>query len=185
MMAQKTPEPAQHAPIIMGEYAGFITRLLAFVIDAFIVSAAIGIVGLVANFLSNFFRSGEWAQVFVTLVVLSVSLLIYIAYYVGLWVFAGQTVGKALFGLRVISADGERVHIRQAFIRLGGYWLSALFLFFGYLISLVDDQRRCLHDRLAGTLVVYSRNVGDSFRAQSGALGDRARLVRRARMRTP
>lgn len=183
-MAQMTPEQNNHGPIIMGEYAGFITRLLAFVVDALIVSVGIGITTEVASFLSNFFRSSQWAQFFVTLVTLSVSLLIYVAYYVGLWVFAGQTVGKAMFGLRVISADGGRVHIRQAFIRLGGYWLSALLFFFGYLISLIDDQRRCLHDRLAKTLVVYSRNIGDNFRVQSGALGEQATRSRQARMRS-
>ncbi len=181
-MAQKTPEPpVQSSPIIMGEYAGFITRLLAFVVDALIVTVSIGIVTEVATFLSDFFRSSEWAQAFITLVTLTVSLLVYIAYYVGLWVFAGQTLGKALMGLRVVSVDGDRVHIRQAFIRLAGYWLSALLFFLGYLISLVDDQRRCLHDRLAGTLVVYSRNVGDSFRAQPGALGDQVTSSRQTR----
>jgi uncharacterized RDD family membrane protein YckC len=151
---------------VMGEYAGFVTRFVAFVIDMLTVTITVGTISIVSDFVVDKFPIGEITRIFVTILILLTNLTVYIGYYVGLWVFAGQTLGKALMGVRVISVDGGRITIRHALIRLAGYWLSAVILFWGYLRVLVDERRRALHDKLAGTLVVYSRNVGDTIYQQ-------------------
>ncbi len=167
---------------IMGQYAGFVTRLVAFVIDLLIVAITIATISLVSSFIMGQFPVGQLTRLFVAILLFFTNLAVYLGYYVGLWVFAGQTPGKALMGVRVISVDGGRITIRQALIRLGGYWLSAVILFLGYLRVLVDERRRALHDKLAGTLVIYSRDVGDTFRQQeydehSGLRHDRYRKM--------
>jgi uncharacterized RDD family membrane protein YckC len=43
---------------------------------------------------------------------------------------------------------------RRALLRFVGLTLAALPLFAGFLLILVDDRRRGLHDRLARTVVV-------------------------------
>jgi uncharacterized RDD family membrane protein YckC len=60
-----------------------------------------------------------------------------------------------LMTIRVVGTNGERVSFRRSLQRLIGMVIAALPLFAGYLLILVDDRRRGLHDRLAGTVVVF------------------------------
>lgn len=69
---------------------------------------------------------------------------------------SGQTLGKIIFGLRVVRVDGTRIKLRNAVSRLFFMWLFSIGLFIGYLWVLVDKQRRAFHDHLSGTIVVYS-----------------------------
>jgi len=60
-----------------------------------------------------------------------------------------------LMGLRLVRTDGQRLHIGNAIRRELGYVVSAI-LFLGYLWVLFDNRRQGFHDKLAGTIVVYS-----------------------------
>jgi uncharacterized RDD family membrane protein YckC len=60
---------------------------------------------------------------------------------------SGLTVGKRLFGIRVIRTDGSRPGFGWAFVR-------TLLLFFLLPPLLYDRDRRGLHDRAADTIVV-------------------------------
>jgi uncharacterized RDD family membrane protein YckC len=75
-------------------------------------------------------------------------------YHVLLWMRWGQTVGKMAVRIKVLSAEGGPVTLGQAAVRLLGFAASVLPLGLGVLLALFDDQRRALHDRLAGTVVV-------------------------------
>ena len=145
----------------LGRYAGFITRLSAFVIDrATIAFISLSIV-LAVHFALNAFRINQlfgfgdisW-QVALGFGV-GVYLVISIAYDLGFWMLAGQTPGKRLMGVRVLRSDGQRLHLGNAIRRELGYVLSGI-LFLGYLWILFDNRRRGWHDKLAGTIVVYS-----------------------------
>jgi uncharacterized RDD family membrane protein YckC len=59
-------------------------------------------------------------------------------------------------GLLVVKTSGSRLGLGGALVRWLGYWLSAI-LFLGFLWILVDGRRQGWHDKLARTLVVYSR----------------------------
>jgi len=86
----------------------------------------------------------------------SVAALFAVMYDVGFWTLAGQTPGKRLMGLLVVKANGERLKLGRAILRWLGYWLSGI-LFLGFLWVLVDGKRQGFHDKLARTIVVYSR----------------------------
>jgi uncharacterized RDD family membrane protein YckC len=68
----------------------------------------------------------------------------------------GRTLGKMALGIRVVRADGGAVRGGQAF----GRALSRQLMNVTYVLGFVDalmvfsNQRRTLHDRAAGTLVV-------------------------------
>ncbi|MGB0523828.1 MAG: RDD family protein [Flammeovirgaceae bacterium] len=66
------------------------------------------------------------------------------------------TIGKAIFGLRVIYEDGRRLSFRQAVIRYFSTILSSLALGIGYLMIIFDQKKQALHDRVAKTYVVKS-----------------------------
>jgi uncharacterized RDD family membrane protein YckC len=77
-------------------------------------------------------------------------------YFLLFFTVTGQTVGKRAIGLRVVAADGGKLPVRRAALRLVGYVLSALPFYYGFLAMLFDTRRRTWHDRLAHTLVVYT-----------------------------
>jgi uncharacterized RDD family membrane protein YckC len=138
------------------EYAGLVTRAIAFAIDVALIDLAAAIVAIVVGLGVSAF---DLPDVVVTITI-AVCGLAYLAWTVGyfamFWSTTGQTPGARVMGLRVVCAvGGEPVRLRSAVVRLAGMVLAALPLFAGFLLILVDDRRRGLQDRLARTIVVY------------------------------
>lgn len=77
----------------------------------------------------------------------------------GLW--SGQTVGKKIFGLRVIQESGVRVGWVQAFLRNFARPVDRLPLFYlvGGVAALFTESQQRLGDLLAGTVVVRERRL--------------------------
>ncbi len=86
--------------------------------------------------------------------ILLIELVFNAVYFVGLTTASGQTVGKKIMGIRVLSQDGSRVTISQALTRYIGYFVGTLILYIGFLWPLWDAQHQALHDKLAGTIVI-------------------------------
>jgi uncharacterized RDD family membrane protein YckC len=55
----------------------------------------------------------------------------------------------------VLASTGDRIRPRRGLLRVIGMTLAAIPLFAGYLLILVNDRRRGLHDLIARTVVVY------------------------------
>lgn len=75
------------------------------------------------------------------------------AYFVVLHTMDGRTVGKWLFGLRVVNARREAISYRQAL----GRWLAAVVtapLVIGFLRILWHREKKGWHDSLARTWVI-------------------------------
>jgi uncharacterized RDD family membrane protein YckC len=75
----------------------------------------------------------------------------------------GQTLAKRWFGLRVVRADGTRCGaVRLLGLRYVIPTIISAIPCVGHLFSLIDplmifgDDRRCLHDRMADTIVVQA-----------------------------
>ena len=73
----------------------------------------------------------------------------------------GQTIGKKLLKIRIVSLNDELLGIGQLyFVRYLTFSLIAQIPIIGAFISMVNvlfifgQDRRCLHDRLAGTKVI-------------------------------
>lgn len=78
--------------------------------------------------------------------------------------FAGQSLGKMLTGIRVVKANGEVPTIKVLLLRhLVGYPLTILTGGLGFLFSVLNVKGRALHDYIAGTEVIYGerRIIGD------------------------
>ncbi|MEG0760018.1 RDD family protein [Chryseobacterium sp.] len=65
-----------------------------------------------------------------------------------------QTVGQKAAGIKLISTDGTKIDFGQATGRFFANILNGLTLFIGYLMFFFNPRNQCLHDNLAGTLVV-------------------------------
>jgi uncharacterized RDD family membrane protein YckC len=165
------------API---RYAGLVTRLVAFLIDAAIVSLiALVVTGSVSLVLSIFGSSigdlPEWVKV-----VFGVGgwIVLNVVYFVGSWTLTGQTAGMRAMSIRVAGKSGERLSIWRGAVRLAGLILAAIPLFAGYLLILLNDRRRGLQDLLAGSVVVFSydREAGWGGPLQRQMARERKRL---------
>lgn len=161
---------SQPARTMRDQPAGFVSRLIAFVVDLLLISVASIVAGVSVTLILNFFNlqfltappAGTETDLLrlvrIILLVAGVilSFLLVNGYLILFWLLAGQTPGKAFMGLRVVSLDGRPLNVGQAARRLVGYWLAALPLFAGFLWVLVDDERRGWHDKLARTRVIYA-----------------------------
>ena len=69
----------------------------------------------------------------------------------------GQTLGKKILGLRVLSLDHERLGFWHCVERALGYGASALEGGFGFFQVIWKPDRRATHDRIANTIVVREK----------------------------
>ncbi|HEY1278404.1 MAG TPA: RDD family protein [Acidimicrobiales bacterium] len=141
---------------LQGHYAGVVTRVSAFVIDV-VVS-----VGLFLLFLLLFRVGWEYITNHTItwgdhrIITIAWFALWAIVYFAHPWATSGRSLGMAIVGLRVVRADGTPVSFGRAVVRIVTLPLSLIFLGIGFLIMLVQPERRALHDLIAGTAVVYS-----------------------------
>lgn len=73
----------------------------------------------------------------------------------------GQTLGKRIVGIRILRIDGSRCELwRIIVLRVFAIGLLQMIPFIGWIIFLIDalmifgEERRCLHDMFADTMVV-------------------------------
>jgi uncharacterized RDD family membrane protein YckC len=64
-----------------------------------------------------------------------------------------------IFGIGLVDAVGERLSFGKAVLRQFGAILTLLWFGFGYLAALFTIRAQTLHDLMATTLVVRSRDL--------------------------
>lgn len=189
-----TPAPAvPDVESLEGQYAGFVTRMIAFVIDILIINVSVlvvtGVVLLILNFFYQLYmllpwaptgRAGNfssWASGLVALLTLIFMLWLYPTIF---WMISGQTFGKRIMGLRVVRMNGEEMTLARGLLRVLGYLLSALPIFLGFIWVIFSDKRRGWHDMLSGTCVIYSWDARDStaLRSRMIAIRDARRAAK-------
>ncbi len=148
------PPPPPPAP----KLAGFFTRLAAFAVDT-IACAVIGMtVSAPLAFIDLFAGSGlssNW--IFKYSVIDILVYVVTVAYFIVFTYFWDATPGKKLLNIKVISVPGEEKGNRFLdilFRESVGRFLSSL-LCIGYIVGGLDRKKRCFHDMLADTRVVY------------------------------
>jgi uncharacterized RDD family membrane protein YckC len=160
---QEEEEPEQ--PAAAGGYweeetAGFVWRAGAFLVDnlilgliltVFIVGASLGM------FIKGVSLGWLWGNLWVTDALLPFYILagivsaVYFTYFV--W-DGGQTPGKRIFSLKVITREGGDPGLSTALTRWMAYMISAVPLGAGFFWALFDREGLTWHDRLTGTTVI-------------------------------
>jgi uncharacterized RDD family membrane protein YckC len=121
-------------------YAGFWIRLVAYIIDA--------IVLLIPGYVIEMVVPMPVSSI-LTMIVGAV----YVIYFLSSEMMA--TPGKMAMGLIVTDGDGNRISSGTAATRWIGYFISAIVLLIGFFMIGFTEKKEGLHDKLAGTLVVY------------------------------
>ena len=144
-----------------GHYAGFISRLFAFGIDAIIIVVILAATSMTVNVIDNIFilpRPTDetlridpvWAA---QGLLMTLTAVIYFPFF---WIFTGHTPGMFLMGLTMVTLEGERLSLWRVVVRTIGFFLSAFLFFLGFLWILIDNRRQGWHDKMAGTCVIYN-----------------------------
>jgi uncharacterized RDD family membrane protein YckC len=133
------------------EYAGPVSRMIAYVLDTLIVSVIFtGVtvaLGMMASFIGAEAHRLALAAASAYLIVLPAILAIYCGLF---WLLAGRTPGMALLGLRVVAVRSRPMSWLSAFVRA----LVLAYFPIGALWALVDRRRQAVHDKLARTTVI-------------------------------
>ncbi len=141
---------------VTGHYAGPVSRLAGFVVDAAIVWVSLLLflfgLGFVLNFIFQVDLSSSWRQ---TVVGIVLTLLWVFTYLWTSLAVAGRTPGMGVSGITVLTREGTAISGRQAFVRTLVFPVSFLAFGLGFLGMFISPTRRTLHDAAAGTIVVY------------------------------
>ncbi len=140
------------------ELAGRGARLGGYLIDWILVGVIAGGIGYMAGLVERLMVQETAA----TLWLAAIALVVFAVINGRLLATRGQTVGKRLVGVRIVDANTrEIVPVWKSFgLRVAVIQAIASLPPVGGIIALVDilfifgERRRCLHDHLAGTLVI-------------------------------
>jgi len=167
-VAAPTPPPApvpqsppssqaayRQPPAATGKYGGFWIRLVAYIIDAFILGVPMAIINIIAMgiVMRNVRSMGMYtfASIFLMLIFIALSL----AYILIGWSKYGTTIGKRIFGLYVVDDQtGRAPTMGKAFLRLVGYIIDGFTFYIGFLMIAFTADKRGLHDMIAKTHVI-------------------------------
>lgn len=146
----------KNQPVIPQYFATLDIRLLAVIIDLFILFAVFClIVFAILLFLET--KESKTLVAFAGLIIVLISKLIYGAIMES---SAKQaTYGKLLMGIKVTDEQGNRISTAKAFARNFSKLLCILTLGIGYLMGFFDRRQQCLHDKIAGTMIVKDRLI--------------------------
>ena len=89
---------------------------------------------------------------------------------------AGTSLGRAIFGIRVVRADGSAPGFLRSMIRIAAWLIDALTLLLpvGLWLAIVTRGHRRVGDYLAGTYVIERSAVGRPMRPPPRHVGRRA-----------
>lgn len=176
-MNQSPPLTSQGS--LQGQYAGFVSRFIAFALDVVIILTVILLLNTTVIVILSFFNLSlerlsniansnnaleKTFSIFFLLLSISINFILFYGYYIIFWMLVGQTPGKMIMGVRIVSIDGGPISFFQTVRRLIGYWISMIFLFMGFFWVLISDTRQGWHDKIARTYVIYSWEAKPTYR---------------------
>jgi len=137
---------------VQGRRAGIVTRTGVMVVDVAVVALTLG-AGYLTWVSARFMRkpaSFSWPTVGYSTVIVGAAV-ICVVYLTVAWSTTGRSVGKRVFGLRIVTRDGERLHAMRAFLRALACTLFPMLLYW----AAVSRQNRSVQDLVFRTSVVY------------------------------
>ena len=141
--------------VIPQYFASFDQRLLASALDWFFV---LGICITLA-FIVSVFIAPE-LRIMVAFSLIGIVPLTKIVYHIVMESTAKQgTYGKQLLKIKVSDLQGYRISLARSIGRNLCKIISVAPFFIGYLYSFFNKQQQCMHDMIAGTLVIKDRLI--------------------------
>lgn len=143
------------------EYAGFWIRLGAWLLDGIILLFMAWLIPHLFATLSwsvagvnRFSVNPVFSHSFVSAQIIWVIACLKIPYFVGFWVWRGQTPGNMALGIKVIRTSGASLTLSYALLRYLGCIVSSLIVFIGFIWIAFDSRKQGIHDKIADTYVI-------------------------------
>lgn len=149
--------------VAVAQPAGFLRRVIAFLIDFFIIEVLYLFV-LIAGFLAirmsdggaELLLSEEGSVTPLVAPFVAAWFCLFLGYFTFFHAHGGQTPAKMLIRIKVVVSGAIPLSPLRALVRSFGYFLSSFFFGFGFLISIFERKKRALHDLLTRTEVILA-----------------------------
>ena len=151
-------------------YAGFWLRLVAFLIDYFLLEFVgfilslpfIGGIVLAAIGIGNESPSQEGLAIFGAVGIVALLLLVILINVLLGWLYYAfmqssklqATIGKMALNIIVTDLEGNKITFGRATARYFSKIISDMTLYIGYILAGLTEKKQALHDMIAGTLVI-------------------------------
>ncbi len=135
----------------IGYYGGFVSRTVAFFIDLFIIAGTIATVGFLYQNFVRFIGIGPgviptllpWVQPTVNLITSPqfanlVAFFYLLGYFIFFWWLAGQTPGKAIMGVKIVTINGKKLSLLRS--TSTAVWISGGYPYAGFWFPLDSDR---------------------------------------------
>ncbi|SFA39452.1 Uncharacterized membrane protein YckC, RDD family [Parageobacillus thermantarcticus] len=133
-------------------YAGFWMRFWAYLLDLLVVGSINRL--LVFPLFHLLDISVERTSMFAPATIATT--VIFYAYFVLMTKFFQQTLGKMVFGMKVIDESGKPLTWTTVLFReVIGKFIAKTILFIGFLFVAFSEKKKGMHDQFADTLVIY------------------------------
>lgn len=137
-------------------FAGLDLRLLSVAIDYFIIFTVYCIIA----FIIILFVEEREVKIIVAIAGLSIIPILKFMYSIVMESSSRQaTWGKLLMGLKICDEEGNPIKFSRALVRNLSKIISSGTLGLGYLMGFFNKKQQCLHDIIAGTVVVKDRLI--------------------------
>jgi uncharacterized RDD family membrane protein YckC len=137
-------------------FASLDVRLLAVIIDYFIIFAIYCVIATIVVI----FIDEKQMRIIVSVAGLAIIPLSKIIYCTIMESSARQgSWGKILMGLKVSDEKGAPINFSRSLIRNLSKIISTGTIGLGYMMGFFDRKQQCLHDKIAGTLVIKDRLI--------------------------
>jgi uncharacterized RDD family membrane protein YckC len=142
-------------PLMVPQYFGsFDQRLLAAALDWFFVFGAC----LIPAFIASIFVDNNVTRLSIAFSLIVIVPAVKLLYNVIMECSPKQaTLGKLILKIKICDMQGNRIGFFRSLWRNAAKVFSVLPFFIGYLYSFFNKQQQCMHDMLAGTLVMKDR----------------------------
>ncbi|ALF11817.1 RDD family protein [Parageobacillus thermoglucosidasius] len=133
-------------------YAGFWMRFWAYLLDLLVVGSINRL--LVFPLFHLLDISVERTSMFAPATIATT--VTFYAYFVLMTKFFQQTLGKMVFGMKVIDESGKPLTWTTVLFReVIGKFIAKTILFIGFLFVAFSEKKKGMHDQFADTLVIY------------------------------
>ncbi len=141
------------------EYAGFWIRLFASIVDSILIALiTYPMLFAIYGWAGVDYSSAVNSSGFVSILLIWIAP---VAAVIWFWTKKQATPGKMLFSLKVLDAKtGNNLTLGQSIARYAGYIIAGIPLGLGYIWAAFDSKKQGWHDKIAGTVVVRSKQRG-------------------------
>ena len=133
------------------QYGGLLRRLAALSYDVLLVTSVMMLLTLALLPLSGGQPIEPGNAFYQILLFVAVG-----CFFIGFWVYGGQTLGMRAWRLKVVQNSGEPLTWKIGLIRFISGFLSLLPLGLGVIWIAIDPEKQAWHDKIAGTRAIQT-----------------------------